>query len=114
MAFGAESFVECSVVRDDAGIAHERSELDSRIVGRRGVCNIFVMNIRQASDLFRDGLAGIDECDEPFDDAAPLHAGGGDLRQLIMILGKPGGFGIEHDDVFVEPAEIGNGGIFLQ
>ncbi len=42
LAFGAESFVECSVVRDDAGIAHERSELDSRIVRRRGVRNVFI------------------------------------------------------------------------
>ena len=61
------------------------------------------------SHILGNGLSWIHERDIPVDDLAALHAGGGDLSQLVVIQREARGLRIQNDHVPVEGTEMPRG-----
>ena len=64
------------------------------------------MNIGQVGDVFRDSLSRVHERDEPVDDPPLLHAGGSDLRQLVVIERESCRLGVDDHDIAIKIPEI--------
>ena len=101
-----EVAVEFRIVRNDFRVAHKRHQVCKRLLRRGRIGHVFVVNVRQMGNIVGNGLAGIDEGDEPVDDLTLFHTRRRDLGQLIVVERKARRFGVEHDDVAVKLAVI--------
>ncbi len=105
--FRHEMAVECGVVRDERGVAHELRELLARLNGRGRIGDIGIKDIRKMRNFIGNRLAGIHERHEPFSDFAALKTSGSNLCKLVFPFGNARGFGIDNHDIAVEVTVVG-------
>ena len=97
-----EGAIEGGVMGHKLRITNEFGKLRKRFFRRRSISNVFIVNIGQVRNIFRNRLSGVYERHEPIDNLALIHAGGRNLRQLIVIEREAGRLGVYNDDIAVE------------
>ena len=101
-----ERAVELSIVGNHLRIARELDKPRECLIRRRCVRYIFIMDIRQMSNIIGNLFSWIDESHIPIDHFAVFHTRRSDLSKLIMIKGETRGFGVDHHNVFVKSTKI--------
>ena len=98
--------VKLSVVGDYLRIAGKLDKPCECLIRRRCVRYIFIMDVRQMSDIIGNRFPRIDERHIPINDLTMLHARRGNLRKLVMVKGETRGFGVDYDDVLIKVAKV--------
>ena len=99
---GGERAVELGIMRDYFRISHEFYQIRQGIGWKWRIRHVLVVDIGQIGDILRNRLPRVHERDEPVDDPPLLHAGGGDLRQLVVIERETGRLGVEDHDIAIK------------
>ena len=99
--------VKLSVVGDYLRIAGKLDKPCECLIRRRCVRYIFIMDVRQMSDIIGNRFPRINERHIPINDLTVFHARCGNLRKLVMVKREARGFGINYHDVLVKIAEVG-------
>ena len=98
--------VKFSIVSDYLRIAGKLDKPCECLIRRRCVRYIFIMDVRQMSDIIGNRFPRIDERHIPINDLTMLHARRGNLRKLVMVKREARGFGVNYHDVLVKIAEV--------
>lgn len=101
-----ETLVETRVVGNEVAIARELGQCRDRILWARRILDIVLCDARELDDFRWYGETGIDEGVELAHGLAAAHADGGYFEQRTACRVKPGGFGVEHDDLVLDEAEL--------
>ena len=101
-----ERAVELRVMGNDLGISHEFHQSGQSFLRLRCRGDVGVMDVREMSHLFGNGLPRIHERHEPLDDFPAIHTGSGDLGQFIVVERKPRCLRVKHHDGAVKFSEI--------